>query len=127
MTNEEHHLLKENKGCFKCHKPFASHLACDGICDFPSPTNYTPVSQSLITSLKEAHQAKRPVAAVTSSHAESSTSVFTPDDTLHPVAVLMPSVPNPVAYHATNESSVLKEGDSSETVEVSARSSPPRP
>ena len=40
MTDEERHLLKENKGCFKCYKPFAGHLARDSACDFSSPINY---------------------------------------------------------------------------------------
>ena len=119
MTDEECHLLRENKGCFKCCKPFAGHLARDGACDFPSPTNYILVMQPLIMLLKRSYQAKKHIAAVTHSQIESSTSSVAQESEAHPIVVFMPGVSNLVTYHATNMLTVFDETNSSENTNVS--------
>ena len=119
MMDEERCLLRENKGCFKCHKPFSGHLARDGACNFPSPTNYIPVMQSLIMFLKRSYQAQKHIAAVTHSQIKSSTSLVAQESEAHPITVLMPGVSNLVTYHATNMSAVFDETDSSENADMS--------
>ena len=120
MTDDERHLLKENKGCYKFHKPFAGHLTSDKVCDFPSPLNYVPVTQTLITLLKRAYQNKKHVASVTVTHGESLASV-SQENVMHPVVALMPGVPNPVAYHASNLTTVVKDLEASDTSVVSVQ------
>ena len=120
MTDDEQHLLKENKGCYKYHKPFAGHLASDKDCDFPSPSNYIPVTQTLITSLKRAYQNKKHVASVTVTHGELLASVGQ-ENVMHPIAALMLGVPNPVAYHASNLMTMVEDLEASDTSVVSVQ------
>ena len=90
-------MLKENKGFYRCCKPFAGHFTSNKVCDFLSPSNYIPVTQTFITSLKRAYQNKKHVTSVTVTHGESSASVGQ-ENIMYPVTALMPGVPNPVAY-----------------------------
>ena len=104
LTEEEHHLLKENKGCFKCCKPFAGHLTRDSACNFPSPMDYVALTQTLTTLLKQNYQAKKHVAAIGPPQVEPLTSEVPQDNVAHPIMVLMPGISNLVAYRATNMS-----------------------
>ena len=120
MTDDEQCLLKENKGCYICHKPFAGHLTSDKDCDFPSPLNYIPVMQTLITSLKRAYQNKKHVASVTITHGELSASVGQ-ENVMHPIMALILGVPNPVAYHTSNLMTMVEDLEASNTSVVSVQ------
>jgi hypothetical protein len=46
LTKLERQLLADNKGCFKCCKPFADHCSKDCPNNFPNGVGYWPLTQS---------------------------------------------------------------------------------
>jgi hypothetical protein len=46
LTELERQLLADNKGCFKCCKPFADHCSKDCLNNFPNGVGYWPLTQS---------------------------------------------------------------------------------
>jgi hypothetical protein len=106
LTSKERQLLFDNEGCLKCHRPFAGHRSMNCPNDFPSATNYRPLTQGDID------KAKKPsctVAAVSNTTLDENNMT-----TSHPVAAVMGSSNAPVAYIPNNASSVIEGGNESD-------------
>ncbi|KIM88189.1 hypothetical protein PILCRDRAFT_3223 [Piloderma croceum F 1598] len=106
LTELERQLLMDNEGCFKCRKPFADHRSKDCPNNFPNGVGYRPLTQSDV----DRASAKRNrnncmTAAVLPENKNVSTT------TMHPVAAVLGSSQQPVAYMPSNTSSVLEADD----------------
>ena len=113
LTDAEHTLLRENKGCFKCHHTFAGHRAFEGKCEAPTGINYILVTQAMIDMAKKTCCIWLNVSITATSIIQNElTQSSVPE--VHPVAAIMPGIPNLVIYHSANKMTVLEGSDSSD-------------
>lgn len=117
LTESERQLLYDNEGCLKCRRVFVPHHSQQCPNDFPNPTSYKTLTQAFIDSIR--NRLKRLVAAVYQSATEANTSSSVPTA---PVAVVMGTAVNPVAYMPSNHSSVIEDGSDSEDVSFAVAS-----
>jgi hypothetical protein len=106
LTELEHQLLMDNESCFKCWKLFADHQSKNCPNNFPNGVRYCPLTQSDVDCASAKHnQNTCTTAAVLPENKNVSTT------TVHPVAAVLGSSQQPVAYMPTNASSVLEAND----------------
>ena len=110
LLDAERHLLYDNEGCLKCRRIFVDHHSTNCPNNFPNPSTYKTLTQNFVDPIKS--RIKRPVAAVVNSDAASANAV--------PVAAVMGSSINPVAYMPANTSNVLEGESDDDSVSVSA-------
>jgi hypothetical protein len=100
----------------KCHHPFVDHRAANCPNGFPSPIGYKTLMQVDIDRTKRNHN--KPIAAVATSSAispapaDTSANIQNNASQYHHVAAVMGMSSNPVAYLASNASSVIGNEDS---------------
>jgi hypothetical protein len=110
LLESERRLLYDNEGCLKCRRVFVDHRSTNCPNNFPNPSTYKTLTQNFVDAIK--NRIKRPVAVVVNSDATSVTAV--------PVAAVMGSSINPVAYMPTNASNVLEGASNDDSVSVLA-------
>ena len=100
LTAAKHNLLFSSKGCLKCHHFCTGHISATFPNNFPDPLRYCPLTQSDVDYVKRVHASKSKGKAI---------NVVMPmtvkDDGLvntssHPVAAVMGTSYNLVAYLA---------------------------
>jgi len=110
LTDAERQLLYDNEGCLKCRRVFVPHRSAQCPNDFPNPATYKPLTQTFVDAIKT--RVKKTVAAVYQPNDEPSTS----PNAVMPIAVVMGSSNNPIAYMPPNASNVFEGGSDSEEV-----------
>jgi hypothetical protein len=104
LTDVERRLLYDNDGCLKCRRVFVTHRTHNCPNDFPDPTTYKPLTQMFVDAINR--HGKKNVASVMLTGENTVTPV-----SAQPIAVVMGTSSNPVAYMPSNTSNVI-EGDS---------------
>ena len=102
LTQTERTLLFDNEGCLKCCRVFVNHQSTACTNGFPDASTYKPLTQDLVDLFKK--RAKKGVASVMTANNDTNAST-------QPIAVVMGTSANPVAYMPANASNVV-EGDS---------------
>jgi hypothetical protein len=92
LLEAERCLLYDNEGCLKCCRVYVDHCSTNCPNNFPNPSTYKPLTQTFVDAIKS--RIKKPVAAVV--NADASTSYAAP------IAAVMGTAINPVAYMPTN-------------------------
>jgi hypothetical protein len=103
LTDLERQLLTDNEGCFKCRKPFADHRSKDCPNNFPNGVGYRTLTQSDVDRASaKRNRSNRPTAAVLPENDNVSAA------TVHPVAAVLGSSQQPVAYMPSNPSCIIE-------------------
>lgn len=94
---------------------FVNHHATNCPNDFPNATKYRVLTQTFINAIKQ--HLKKPLAAVLNNNKSEENVAAVP----HPVAIMMGSSNNPIAYMPSNTSNVIKgNSDSDNSMSVVA-------
>src|SRR6202167_1497175 len=113
LLDSERKLLNDNEGCVKCRKFVVDHRAANCPNNFPNPTGYKTLTQADVDRAKRNH-GKTAAVSMPIASTSASTSFSSTESVTHPVAVVLGMSRNPVAYVATNASSVIDSSMSSE-------------
>lgn len=115
LTTNDRRLLADNEGCFKCREFYVKHQAKDCPKGFPKGTGYRTLTQGMADAAKRKRDGgkHKPIAAVAASTGETDSDDEGDSERPHPIAAVI-GMSHPVAYVATNASSVLEEGEDSD-------------
>jgi hypothetical protein len=88
LLDSERKLLYDNQGCLKCHRVFVNHRSNNCPNKFPDATVYKTLTQAFVDMISQCVNKKSAAAVLPQGD----------DDNVQPIAVVMGSSSNPVAY-----------------------------
>src|SRR5271154_5895357 len=105
LTEDERKLLLQNQGCLKCCRVFVEHKMANCPVGFPDPSKYKTLTQGTVDAIKAHIGSKRKIGAVQRDSPEPKNV----DVLEHPVAAVMGSTWDPVAYLPANKTSIIED------------------